>query len=205
MNARTPTRIRSYKAPGQSIDSCTIVEASRATSAAPTFFKPAIINIQGVTMKYVDGGLAQNNPCSVVIEEAALVFPNRKITCIISIGTGKPSTNHIEKQGVVGRLIPIEVAKAMVRIATDTENTHQELQRRYTPRPNLYFRFNVEQGMQEVTMDEWNKLSAVMAHASQYVRSADVRPKLEEAAKILVERKSELSVSDAGEELYGLC
>lgn len=200
MSGGTPSLFRSYNAPGQFAIPCTIIEAARATTAAPTFFKRAVIMIQGIKREYLDGGLAQNNPCDVVLKEAELVFPGRSIACIVSIGTGKLATIRLEKQSVIGNIVPLKVAKALAKIATDTEYTHQTLQFRFKSRPNVYFRFNVDEGMQDVTLDEWNKLDDVASHAEKYIGSEDVRQKLEGSVKVLVEQKAILNVSEASEE-----
>lgn len=186
MNARAVSLIRSYEAFGQAPTPCTIVEAARATTAAPTFFKRAVITVQGVNRTYMDGGLAQNNPCDVVLQEASRLFPGRKLACVVSLGTGKLPTIHIPKRGFIQRLIPVEVARAMAGIATDTEQTHQDLQRRFKSRPDVYFRFNVDEGMQGVRLDEWDKLDEVASHTEKYLDSEDVRPKLERVVKSLV-------------------
>lgn len=49
-------------------------------------------------------------------------------------------------------------------------------------------------------MDEWNKLDGVMSHTEKYLRSEDVRPKLELAVKALAEQQALLTVSEASEE-----
>lgn len=199
MSGRTPSLIRSYQAPGKLAIDCTIVEAARATTAAPTFFERAVIKVQGIKREYIDGGLSQNNPSLVVLKEAGLVFPHRSIACIVSIGTGKLPIISLEKQSVIGNIIPLKIARALTKIATDTEDAHQGLKFRFKSRPNVYFRFNVDEGMQDVTLDEWNKLDDVMSHAEKYMESEDVRQELEGSVKVLVERKTALSVSEASE------
>lgn len=199
MNARRVSLLRCYEASGQLPIPCTIVEAARATTAAPTFFKRAIIKVQGVDRTYVDGGLAQNNPCDAVLQEACLVFPGRKLACMVSIGTGKLAMIHIPTPGFFQRLIPVEVAQAMAGIATDTERVHQDLQRRFQSRADVYFRFNVDEGMAAVGLDEWDKLDEIAAHTEKYLESEDVKPKLERVVKGLMEQKATLSVSEASE------
>lgn len=197
-----PSIIRSYEPSSERSIPCTIVQAARATTAAPTFFKRAVINDQGIDRAYLDGGVVQNNPANVVLQEANRVFgKNRKVSCLVSIGTGKLRTNHVPKQGLFDRFIPVDVARAMAKIATDTEETHQALQHRFNSRPGIYFRFTVDEGMQDIGMDEWNKLDGVMSHTEKYLRSEDVRPKLELAVKALAEQQAMLTVSEASKEL----
>ena len=58
----------------QGVYNCTIWEAGRATSAAPTFFKRIKIGPTGSGVEYVDAGLGCNNPVKQVVAEAARVF-----------------------------------------------------------------------------------------------------------------------------------
>ena len=64
---------------------CSVVQAARATTAAPTFFAPASIGLN----KYIDGGIGYNNPAEQAILEARRIWPSRPIGCLVSLGTGK--------------------------------------------------------------------------------------------------------------------
>lgn len=56
--------------------------ALRATTAAPTFFKPLL----SFDELYVDGGILASNPTSVAVHEARAVFPDTPIELIVSCG-----------------------------------------------------------------------------------------------------------------------
>ncbi|MDD4573878.1 MAG: patatin-like phospholipase family protein [Sphaerochaeta sp.] len=64
-------------------------EAGRATSAAPTYFKPAYLyDRQEETMQtLIDGGLIANNPALFAYAEAKKLYPNAKKFHILSIST----------------------------------------------------------------------------------------------------------------------
>jgi len=64
-------------------------EAGRATSAAPTYFKPAYVyDRQEETMQtLIDGGLIANNPALFAYSEAKKLYPNAKKFHILSIST----------------------------------------------------------------------------------------------------------------------
>lgn len=51
-----PTLFRSYRCRGHNPNKCFIWEAARATSAAPTFFKPISITVPAPGSTFVDGG-----------------------------------------------------------------------------------------------------------------------------------------------------
>ncbi|EKM81516.1 hypothetical protein AGABI1DRAFT_83008 [Agaricus bisporus var. burnettii JB137-S8] len=173
-NMDIPVLFRTYQS-GETHSNCKIWEAARATSAAPTFFKRAII---GRNQPFIDGGLGRNNPSQVVLEEANVLFGARQIGCLVSIGTGQAGVNKIKKPGLLQQILPTDVIDALKRITTDCESTHQAMLRRFANLPNIYFRLNVDQGMQGIELSEWEKLSNVEAHTMQYMRKEEVVGKL---------------------------
>lgn len=87
-----PVLFRSYERKGQGAAECHIWQAARATSAAPSFFKPMRIEIPRPGRFYVDGGLRYNNPSKLVLDEARHLWPTVKRFCLVSIGTGRQQT-----------------------------------------------------------------------------------------------------------------
>jgi patatin-like phospholipase/acyl hydrolase len=87
-----PTIFRSYRCTGHNADKCAIWEAGRATSAAPTFFKPIKIKAPLPGATYVDGGLAHNNLAELALAEAQKIWPNARKFCLVSVGTGRQSS-----------------------------------------------------------------------------------------------------------------
>jgi len=91
-----PTVFRSYNAEGVSKSKCAIWEAARATSAAPSFFKPMTIEIPPPPITYVDGGLGYNNPSQLALLEAQRIWNSKnKDVCLVSIGTGQQSAASV--------------------------------------------------------------------------------------------------------------
>ena len=69
-------------------DQCPIWQAARATSAAPSYFPPAWVEVPAPGGWYIDGGLRSNNPSEVALREARKCWKTARHFCIISIGTG---------------------------------------------------------------------------------------------------------------------
>ncbi|WP_105201590.1 MULTISPECIES: patatin-like phospholipase family protein [unclassified Pseudoalteromonas] len=63
--------------------------AARATSAAPTYFEPAHIPVDGAKRALVDGGVFINSPSVSAYAEAQRIFPEEKEFLLVSIGTGE--------------------------------------------------------------------------------------------------------------------
>src|SRR5205823_479285 len=129
---------------------CKIWEAGRATSAAPTFFKRIFIGEAGLQEEFIDAGLGCNNPVKYLIEEAQREFgPMREVSCIVSIGTGKPKVAGFGAPRLFQRTLPTNLIKVLVSMATDSEDEAKRMGNRYRNCPGLYHRLNVERGLEE--------------------------------------------------------
>ncbi|KAJ7872429.1 acyl transferase/acyl hydrolase/lysophospholipase [Mycena leptocephala] len=112
-NMSLPVLFRTYNTTNNPAMDCTIWQAGRATSAAPTFFKQIRIGPPGIEEAFVDGGMGQNNPIAALLLEAQVMFPDRQIACIISLGTGQPHTIKIPTPSLLKRLFPLDVIEAI--------------------------------------------------------------------------------------------
>ncbi|PVG01893.1 FabD/lysophospholipase-like protein [Serendipita vermifera] len=179
-----PVLLRSYTPKkGDPGITCKIWEATRATSAAPKFFDPMpLTDDHGHTAMYVDGGVGCNNPCNQVLSEALDLFDNRPIGCLVSLGTGLPKVlPHPEAGGILDYVNPMRIVtngwdyvELLIRIATDCDKIHQDFLAERTnvsplnPLPrDKYFRFNVQQGAQDISLFHYEKLREIRAHTTQ--------------------------------------
>jgi predicted acylesterase/phospholipase RssA len=183
--SKHPRLFRTYPAPKHEGDNCPIWQAARATSAAPTFFKRIKIGRE----EFIDGGMGCNNPTGEVLEEAKLIFPTRSIACILSIGTGKPNVNRLQGPTSFQRVVPTNVINALKGIAIDCEGVAVDIGKRFGETPDVYFRFNVEQGMQNVMLGQWDKLGEVETYTRGYLQDPDVDRKIDAAVNALIERR----------------
>ncbi|KAJ1329894.1 cGAMP-activated phospholipase [Microdochium nivale] len=141
------------------LSGCTIWQVARATSAATTFFKP--IKLGRDEIEFVDAGFGYNNPCEVLIDEAKRQFPGREQMQVLSIGTGLGDVVTIGNTR-------ISIIKALKKMATSSKRVATTLQSRHGE-SDLYCRFNVEQGLQDVTLSDWEKSSTISAHTHNYL------------------------------------
>ena len=108
-----PKLFRSY---GFNQDRCPIWQAARATSAAPSYFPPAWVEVPLPGGWYIDGGLKRNNPSEVALTEARRYWKSVKRVLIVSIGTGVQKTaDFIEIQ------VPPEKSASKQVNATESE------------------------------------------------------------------------------------
>ncbi|KAL5635601.1 hypothetical protein ACGC1H_004414 [Rhizoctonia solani] len=167
-----PVHFRTYDSEWNPMPNCKIWEAARATSAAPAFFKSITIMDDGIPITFVDGGLVVNNLAMRVLLEAKAVFPDRAVSCILSIGTGQAQITSIPEPGLVANVTApyLQLPSVVKKIATDCEKVADEMAARFIKYPGVYFRFNVDQGMQNIGLAAFEKLSELVAHTGAYMR-----------------------------------
>jgi hypothetical protein len=115
------------------------------------------------------------------------------VACIISLGTGKRKKNQLSRphfpemmlapskfKGVKG------IVKSFKRMALDSDRNANDMERKYRDVDGVYFRFTVEQGLQEVKLAEPKKLSEVRTQTLAYIDLPDVSAALDRAAAALV-------------------
>jgi len=185
--------LRSY--PGYSSTASpdvTLWEAARATSAAPTFFKSLKMGPPGMQEEFIDGGMGCNNPTTQVLQEAARVFgANRRVACVVSIGTGLKTHNPSNVPQFLQRVIPVDMLKAVVEQATDCEQTHSQMERRFSGVPDLYFRFNADQPVGEIGLEEWKEVGRIAGYTEYYLKDPTISAQAKKAAVSLCKDDSD--------------
>src|SRR5262245_12248070 len=206
---------RSYGCKGFNADNCAIWEAARCTSAAPSFFRPMFVKNPPPGGWFIDGGIRNNNPSDLALDEARRIWPTVKRFCVVSIGTGRQKSVDFNTRGLKGpesndgklkgwpRFIPRlgwgivtntkELAKIMndcVDISTSCEPTHERMLRTSkSPDPDLqfpYFRFNVERGMDSIGLQEWKASTQMSALTLQYMREGATQGKRNACVRYLL-------------------
>jgi len=195
--ARLFRSYRSYTA--GDYEGMTVWQAARATSAAPTFFKRLRIGPQHAQEEFLDGGLGSNNPTKLLMEEAVKIFDRQDpIVCIISIGTGKTNVTEFKTPGLFQKTLPTELSYALKNMATDCETVEGEISQRFSANPGIYFRFNVEHGLENVSLEEWEELGNIKAKTIAYLGDHRIAGSVDEAVVALCDRSPRLAASDLG-------
>jgi patatin-like phospholipase/acyl hydrolase len=105
---REPLFLKSWKEEYRSV---LMRHAARATSAAPTYFEPALVPIGGATKALIDGGVFINNPAVSAYVEAKRIFELENEFFVLSLGTGeliRPiSYSEAKGWGKAGWLVPL--------------------------------------------------------------------------------------------------
>ncbi|GKT41628.1 calcium-independent phospholipase A2-gamma [Colletotrichum spaethianum] len=141
---------------------CPIWQVARATSAATTFFKP--IRVGRDEVEFVDAGFGYNNPSEVLVDEARRQFPARPRLQVLSIGTGLGDVVDIGNSRM-------DIIRALKKMATSSKNVAARMEDQYGD-SDQYFRFNVDRGLEDVTLSDWEKASKISAHTKNYIRES---------------------------------
>ncbi len=184
----SPRLFRSYVSRSPSFNP-KIWEAARATSAAPSFFKRIAIGEPGVEEEFVDGAIGYNNPVQLAIQEAIENSdPDERVSCIVSIGTGKARLAGFKKPGLLQRVVPVDLIKTLAAMATSSETASKILAERYRNCPELYHRLNVETGLSAIALGEWEKLSEVKTHTVAYLEAPQINREIDVIVRTLLGR-----------------
>ena len=151
-----------------------IWEALRATSAAPTFFEEMQFGTPKVT--YLDGGVGFNNPCAEVDHAAKALWEKRSIGVIVSVGTGLQSLSSVKKAAMwlpFGLGTDISLATALAGMATSTARVDNEMRRMYNNSDTKYYRFDVDRGLANISLEQWMKEDEMASLTEQYMQDGE--------------------------------
>ena len=168
--------------------------ALRASTAAPTFFKPVMMAGE----MYCDGGIVASNPAAVAIHEARAIFPDIPIELVVSVGTGafieQKSAPRVGWDGILGQI---------VNSATDGEQIHHILEdllgepavlgsNKSADGRTRYFRFNPVIGRPDefpIDVTDPEKLKKLQTITMEYMATPEQQEKVKQIADILKGRK----------------
>ena len=180
-NAKIPRLQSSYDYPMKS--------AARATSAAPTYFRPAKVPKGVPAGEYwhlIDGGVFANNPAMCAYVEALGVNPDAEI-CMVSLGTGTTApinyANKADSWGLVGWARPV------VTITMEAPGTTVDYQLNRLLSARNYFRIQTRVDEEGAILD--NVEDANMEHLKELARKTiqDPAARFEEVCARLLENR----------------
>lgn len=152
---------------------CTIWEAGRATCSIGLAFKPIRI---GQTV-FHDGGDGRFNPSPEALQEAVTnEWPGREIGVFLSLGTGRrpkgsDTSKHEWYEGFLGGYA--EAKRRLISKIEGCEKTHELMKKELLIANGVnidnYYRLNVEVGVGEFGMNEWDRLSDISTSTRMYL------------------------------------
>ncbi|CAN9248412.1 unnamed protein product [Alternaria alternata] len=181
--------LTSYRTPrgnNDLLNSVTIWEACRATSAATSFFDPIAVSWYGE--EFVDGATGANNPVREVWDQAQLVWGPKplegKVKCLVLIGTGVPSLKAFKDD-------VFNIGQTLAAIATETEQTAERFRRErgLLDSTGRYHRFNVARGLEDIGLEEAKKVKEMAAATRRYISSQEVHGQMQACAGSIAGRE----------------
>ncbi|KEP50937.1 kinesin light chain [Rhizoctonia solani 123E] len=203
LNAGLPVLFRSYTVSSNPGPDCAIWEALCATMAHPDLFKSIEIVESSVSQSFVGGELGCSNPLAHVLSEVQRLYSDRQVACIISIGAGHSRTIQVPSPSrwYTYRTQDLVVMKDM---ATDSERVAEEMMLRFRNTSELYFRFSVDQGVQNMDDGSWERLGETMQHTKAYLRKNETDRKLDEVVRASMEKRGVISTTHAAGQISRL-
>lgn len=193
MNAGIPIMFQSYKTTNHQGPDCTIWEALYATMAHPSLFESIEIGEHPLRHSFVGGEVGCSNPTAYVLAEVKRIYPDRQASCILSIGAGRTRTIRIHDPSLSQRMFHTEELVAMKDMVTDSERVAEEMAFRFQRTAGVYFRFNVDQGMQGIGTGDLERLDDVGANTRAYLRRAETNQIMELTVQAIKKREPTLA------------
>ena len=166
------------------------------------------MNIEGNT--FVDGGFGTNNPTFEAFKELIYSDANSPTEpFVISIGSGISRHRSNLKQSKFRPDVVSTIFSAL-NLATRTEEVHEDMLAVARNRQFEYFRFNVDEGLEDIHLDSWkvrrtdgreslDTISHIASITARYLERQDVQEKLCRCAQLLVNRlKPQASILPLG-------
>lgn len=164
---KSPNWVTRYN---EGADRLPIWVCTRATTAAPFYFKMMKAEVGGQEMAFKDGGIRENNPSAAAMSEFHALYDGKVVypALLLSIGTGRPDQS---KDGFSGALSgPLDrlpfVTKFLEKRAiirnllikyTEGEKLHHQMREHAQGEHHWYKRLNVSDGLQNMPLDDWRK------------------------------------------------
>lgn len=151
---------------------------ARATSAAPGYLRK--VKIEG--RLFVDGGLGCNNPSLELYQEIKFLYGRAANALILSIGTGIKTPPSIFGNN-------INIVSYALKMATDSEKTHETMKTLSDTDRFSYRRLNVQEGLGHIKLGAYQELSKIKEVTDAYLSKEDVIKQLREVAALLVKNR----------------
>lgn len=192
---KEPIIFRSYPAPcsdpelQETVDGAAIWEAIRATTAAPTYFKPIHIG----PVRFVDAAFGGfNDPGLVVQSQAQKIWPDRKIDVFLSLGTGQ----HIQR-GLMHNNLPqlgLDLCRTFMRVLTSNEVITHWIETELGQ--SVFFHFSVDNGLGDINIANWQMLGKFETLTNKYLEKEESVEKIKSLIQKIVNPRPMESCED---------
>ncbi|KAL8680671.1 MAG: hypothetical protein Q9186_003156 [Xanthomendoza sp. 1 TL-2023] len=160
-----------------------ITQVARATSAAPSYFKSTRL----FEYRYSDAAVNINNPSLEVYQEVSFLNKaHESIELLLSLGTGNAKGSTTKAKHALQR-----------ELNDISDLVHHRIEDVSQLWDFSYYRLDVQDGLQDVRLDEWKPVSSgdttrerIERATCQYLEATDTRKKIRKCAATMVFARS---------------
>jgi hypothetical protein len=132
-----------------------------------------------------------NNPTRELINEAKLAFRSEsRLALLLSLGSGRPSVLSLGHSAVEPM---VKVESLLGRMTLDCETIARSLSDQLLE-VEAYARLNVDQGLEDLKVDDWSDLGKIEAHTRAYLKDALVNQSITEGSQKLRNRMGSITL-----------
>jgi hypothetical protein len=197
-SATSKVVLRTYLVRSQVPSTVTVIDAALASCSVQPDFAPVSSGAGYKKKVYVAAGLGANNPISDVITEAHELFGgDSSVAFLLSIGAGHPGTIPVPPDGEV------DIHKLLREMMNDCEQRAQEVERRLG-RVGIYFRFSVQQGMQNIHGGQVTDPSWISSQTEAYLSDQKTSANLDALSETFKAPKKHVTLGQLGKFISSL-
>ncbi|PVG04255.1 FabD/lysophospholipase-like protein [Serendipita vermifera] len=182
---------RNYNSPRPRHPDCTFLEAVCAILANPPDFSPIAIGRPLMKQQFIGTPLTFHNPIREVLKEAWLTFGDKRVCCLLSLGSGKPaplSFMEVSKgksavQATLGRIV-----QESEKVATELSHQLRHV--------SSYLRLNVDSGLGGIQNSDWYNLGPITDHTYIYLEDPIVVDAIDRLATCLSQRTGTVTLRE---------
>jgi hypothetical protein len=203
-NTDTPLFVTRYN---EGAERLRIWQVTRATSAAPFFFKSLVARVdpKSAAKEFKDGGIRENNPSVTAWSEFISLYGTTRPepALLLSVGTGRPNASRdgfaSAWPGPFGRLAIVKkwaetfaLVRNMLVKYTEGESRHLDMARLAQGQATWYKRLNVAAGLEGMRLDSWEPRVErdPRTRARRVVPGGKTLRRLEDATRAYLEREA---------------
>ena len=164
----------------------------------PPHFSPINIGPRGRHQAFIGGPRGANNPTRELLKEASAIFGKEKsVAQIVSLGCGRSHIPSVERNANTG------VGQSVGEMAADCEAVAKDLSTRLCEMEE-YLRLDVDRGMENLVLTEWNDLGPIETHTCAYVEMAEISGAIEASLRRLQGSLGTVTLAEISTHRYAL-
>ena len=157
-----------------------------------SLFAPISIGPKRREKSFTSASIGFNNPVKEIIKEAEKQFgADMRVSTILSIGSGKPAPVAFDG--------PTPESNELLKgIVVDCERVARELAAQLF-NVDAYLRLNVDRGMEDTEMSDWEGLGTIEGHTETYLEVPAVTKAIDSSLQRLQDRVGSITLGQLSE------